>query len=163
VDLLSGWLLLTQQWGSSLQKGRVFESCQFLLVMVLKSICRFLDVRSCSLAEHDRRFGKELNTLVRNVWALDQTRRRYISEDKPARACFVGQARSCSQSNCQLLSHTVKCWQLTWTTRVRLSRKTWIISMVFSLFFCSRTPGCNFSSNLYFQSCWCIIQVIHSL
>jgi hypothetical protein len=28
---------------------------------------------------------------------------------------------------------------------------------------CSRTPTCNFSSTLYPQSCWCIIQVIHSL
>jgi hypothetical protein len=34
--------------------------------------------------------------------------------------------------------------------------------VVFNLF-CSRTPRCNFSSTLYPQSCWCIIQVIHSL
>jgi hypothetical protein len=27
---------------------------------------------------------------------------------------------------------------------------------------CSRTSRCNFSSTLYPQSCWCIIQVIHS-
>jgi hypothetical protein len=33
---------------------------------------------------------------------------------------------------------------------------------VFNLF-CSRTPRYNFSSTLYPQSCWCIIQVIHSL
>jgi hypothetical protein len=30
-------------------------------------------------------------------------------------------------------------------------------------FFFSRTPTYNFSSTLYPQSCWCIIQVIHSL
>jgi hypothetical protein len=29
--------------------------------------------------------------------------------------------------------------------------------------FCSQTPRCNFSSTLYLHSCWCIIQVIHSL
>jgi hypothetical protein len=29
--------------------------------------------------------------------------------------------------------------------------------------FCSRTPTYNLSSTLYPQSCWCIIQVIHSL
>jgi hypothetical protein len=33
----------------------------------------------------------------------------------------------------------------------------------YSAFFCSRTPRCNFSSTLYPQSCWCTIQVIHSL
>jgi hypothetical protein len=33
----------------------------------------------------------------------------------------------------------------------------------YSTFFCSRTPRYNFSSTLYPQSCWCIIQVIHSL
>jgi hypothetical protein len=33
---------------------------------------------------------------------------------------------------------------------------------VFNLF-CSRTPIYNFFSTLYPQSCWCIIQVIHSL
>jgi hypothetical protein len=32
--------------------------------------------------------------------------------------------------------------------------------VVFNLF-CSRTPRCNFSSTLYPQSCWYIMQVIH--
>jgi hypothetical protein len=36
------------------------------------------------------------------------------------------------------------------------------IAVVLNLF-CSRTPRYNFSSTLYPQSCWCIIQVIHSL
>jgi hypothetical protein len=35
-------------------------------------------------------------------------------------------------------------------------------SVVFT-FFCSRTPRYNLSSTLYPQSCWCIIQLIHSL
>jgi hypothetical protein len=35
-------------------------------------------------------------------------------------------------------------------------------AVVFNLF-CSRTPRYNFSSTLYPQSFWCIIQVIHSL
>jgi hypothetical protein len=35
-------------------------------------------------------------------------------------------------------------------------------AVVFNLF-CSRTPRHNFSSSLYPQSCWCIIQVTHSL
>jgi hypothetical protein len=35
-------------------------------------------------------------------------------------------------------------------------------AMVFNLF-CSRTPRYNFSSTLYPQRCWCVIQVIHSL
>jgi hypothetical protein len=30
-------------------------------------------------------------------------------------------------------------------------------------FLCSRTPRCNFTSTLYPQTCWCLIQVIHSL
>jgi hypothetical protein len=29
--------------------------------------------------------------------------------------------------------------------------------------FCSRTPRYDFSSTLYTLSCWCIIQVMHSL
>jgi hypothetical protein len=37
--------------------------------------------------------------------------------------------------------------------------KTW--NLTFDLF-CSRIPRCNFSSVLYPQSCWCIIQVIES-
>jgi hypothetical protein len=34
--------------------------------------------------------------------------------------------------------------------------------VVFNIF-CSLAPRYNFSSTLYPQSCWCIIQVIHIL
>jgi hypothetical protein len=37
-----------------------------------------------------------------------------------------------------------------------------LLSVVFNLF-CSRTARYNFFSTLYPQSCWCIIQVMHSL
>jgi hypothetical protein len=38
-----------------------------------------------------------------------------------------------------------------------------LLVQCYSNLFCSRTPTYNFSSTLYPQSCWCIIQVIHSL
>jgi hypothetical protein len=50
-----------------------------------------------------------------------------------------------------------------WSVYMILVSLCWqCIAVVFDLF-CPRTPTYNFSSTLYPQSCWCIIQLIHSL
>jgi hypothetical protein len=49
-----------------------------------------------------------------------------------------------------------------YTPRIQKSQHGPLHTVVLNLS-CSRTPRCNFSSTLYPQSCWCIIQVIHSL
>jgi hypothetical protein len=71
----------------------------------------------------------------------------------------------CDDTVLSCCSSTVKTeaafcsYRLLWTFRTkRAIPKTSGIQLS-----CSRTPRCNFSSTLYPRSCWCIIQVIHSL
>jgi uncharacterized protein YegP (UPF0339 family) len=84
---------------------------------------------------------------------LYHTTPRYVPENDPI---------SCKEI-VEYLHHVARFSDFLRESRRLSIRGIWSsISAVFNLF-CSRTPTYNFSSTLYPQSCWCTIQVIHSL
>jgi hypothetical protein len=102
--------------------------------------------RSCSIADtsHARQ----------RVGRSDKCRLKVI--DGVTAVTSPGHQRS------QLLSLLNSCIRVHHRRPVVNIYTTCSTTVVFNLF-CSRTPRYNFSWTLYPQSCWCIIQVIHSL
>jgi hypothetical protein len=108
------------------------------------------------------------------VKATERVQYNFLSSETPCNFCF----RCTWQRALNLTSHTVlravrrhrRSTAVKMVTRSAVRMATaatyrlhlWFTPVVFNLF-CSRTPTYNFSSTLYPQSCWCIIQVIHSL